>query len=122
MRSTADPDLQRLHAAAPCLETWDDHEVQNDYADHRSKDFHDPFVFLTRRAAAYRAFYEHMPLPRWARPRGPDLTIFTRADFGDLATFLLVDGRRYRSPLACDRRPRGGGKQIHRCPRLRGTP
>src|SRR5205823_174060 len=29
----ADPDLQLLHAAAPCLVTWDDHEVQNDYAD-----------------------------------------------------------------------------------------
>ena len=27
-----DPDLQRLHAQAPALVTWDDHEVQNDYA------------------------------------------------------------------------------------------
>src|SRR5690242_13413008 len=27
-----DPDLQELHAAAPCLMTWDDHEVENDYA------------------------------------------------------------------------------------------
>src|SRR3712207_7263531 len=27
-----DPDLQRLHAAVPWLVTWDDHEVDNDYA------------------------------------------------------------------------------------------
>jgi alkaline phosphatase D len=27
-----DPDLQALHATAPCLVTWDDHEVENDYA------------------------------------------------------------------------------------------
>ena len=27
------PDLQNVHAAAPCLMTWSDHEVQNDYAD-----------------------------------------------------------------------------------------
>ena len=107
-----DPDLQALHAAAPCLATWDDHEVQNDYADDRSQNFDDPLVFLKRRAAAYQAFWEHMPLPAWARPRGPDMTIFGRADFGDLATFLVVDGRQYRSRLACDRPPRGGGKQL----------
>jgi alkaline phosphatase D len=107
-----DLDLQALHAAAPCLATWDDHEVHNDYADNRSQNFDDPFVFLKRRAAAYQAFYEHMPLPSWARPRGPDMTIFGRIDFGDLATFLVLDGRQYRSPLACDRPPRGGAKQI----------
>ena len=32
-----DPDLQALHAAAPCLMTWDDHEVENDYADEWSE-------------------------------------------------------------------------------------
>ena len=93
-----DPDLQALHAAAPCLATWDDHEVQNDYADDRSQNFDDPLVFLARRAAAYQAFWEHMPLPPWARPRGPDMTIFCRADFGDLATFLFA--RRAAVPLA----------------------
>jgi alkaline phosphatase D len=107
-----DPDLQALHASIPCLATWDDHEVQNDYADDHSQNFDDPLVFLKRRAAAYQAFWEHMPLPVWARPRGPDMTIFGRADFGDLATFLVVDGRQYRSPLACDKPPRGGAKPL----------
>ena len=107
-----DPDLQALHASIPCLATWDDHEVQNDYADFRSQNFDDPLVFLKRRAAAYQAYWEHMPLPPWARPRGPDMTIFCRHDYGALATFLLVDGRQFRSPLACDRPPSGGGKQM----------
>jgi phosphodiesterase/alkaline phosphatase D-like protein len=30
-----DADLQALHGAAPCLMTWDDHEVENDYANRR---------------------------------------------------------------------------------------
>jgi alkaline phosphatase D len=107
-----DPDLQALHATAPCLTTWDDHEVQNDYADDRSQNFDDPLAFLARRAAAYQAFWEHMPLPPWARPRGPDMTLFDRVDYGDLATFLVLDGRQYRSPLACDTPPRGGGKPL----------
>jgi alkaline phosphatase D len=33
-----DPDLQALHASAPCLVTWDDHEVENDYANEWSQD------------------------------------------------------------------------------------
>ena len=46
--------------------TWDDHEVENNYADEISEEDsepdQDPEVFLGRRAAAYRAYYEHMPL------------------------------------------------------------
>ena len=99
---STDPDLQALHAAAPCLAIWDDHEVQNDYADFWSQNFYDPLAFLQRRAAAYQAFWEHMPLPAWARPRGPDMTIFCRHDYGALGTFFLVDGRQFRSRLACD--------------------
>lgn len=107
-----DPDLQKLHAAAPCLMTWDDHEVQNDYADHWSLNFDDPAAFLARRAAAYQAYWEHMPLPLAARPRGPDAAMFARYDFGGLASFLVLDGRQYKSRLACDAPPKGGGKVI----------
>jgi alkaline phosphatase D len=56
-----DADLQRLHGQEPAIVTWDDHEVQNDYADKWSETFDDPAQFLIRRAAAYQAFYEHMP-------------------------------------------------------------
>jgi alkaline phosphatase D len=107
-----DPDLQKLHAGAPCLMTWSDHEVQNDYADRWSQNFDDPQAFLMRRAAAYRAYWEHMPLPLAAMPKGPDMHLYGRCDFGALASFFILDARQYRSRLACDQPPRGGGKQI----------
>ena len=51
----SDPDLQAAHATYPWLCTWDDHEVQNDYANDRSEHLDPPERFLQRRAAAYRA-------------------------------------------------------------------
>ena len=109
-----DPDLQRLHAEAPALITWDDHEVQNDYANHWSETFDDPAVFLRRRAAAYQAFYEHMPLrPTLSRPDGPNMRVYDRFTFGDLATISMIDGRQYRSREACYGPPnRGGGHLV----------
>jgi phosphodiesterase/alkaline phosphatase D-like protein len=45
-----DPDLQALHAVAPCLMTWDDHEVENDYASEWSELMETtPRDFLRRR-------------------------------------------------------------------------
>jgi alkaline phosphatase D len=35
-----------------------------------------------------------------------------RVDFGALASFFVLDARQYRSRLACDQPPKGGGKQI----------
>lgn len=97
-----DPDLQALHASAPCVATWDDHEVQNDYADRWSQDARvSPQAFLRRRAAAYQAFYEHMPLRRTSLPQGADMRIYRRIDFGQLARFHVLDGRQYRSEQPC---------------------
>ena len=108
-----DPDLQRLHAETPALITWDDHEVQDDYADRWSKSFDDPEVFLLRRAAAYQAFYEHMPLsPRRSRPEGPALRLYDRFAYGDLVEFSMLDERQYRSREACARPPDAGGGHI----------
>ena len=107
-----DADLQAAHAAFPWMATWDDHEVQNDYANDRSQ-FADPReVFLERRAAAYQAYYEHMPLPRRMQPRGPDMTIYTRWDYGTLARIHLLDDRQYRDHQACPREDRGGGSNV----------
>jgi len=105
----SDPDLQAVHAAAPCLMTWSDHEVQNDYADKWSQDFADPEQFLLRRAAAYRAYWEHMPLPLSAMPQGPTMNLYGRYDFGALASFCR---RRAAIPLAaCLRQAAQGRRQ-----------
>ena len=96
-----DPGLQAAHAAAPWIVTWDDHEVSNDYADDRSAALHPRAWFLERRAAAYRAYYEHMPLPRRMVPFGPHLRLYHRAAFGELVQFHVLDDRQFRSPQPC---------------------
>jgi len=97
----SDPDLQAAHAACPWIFTWDDHEVVNDYSDDRASKNLDRGKFLERRTAAYRAYYEHMPLPSRMRPDGPRLNLYTRLDWGRLARICLLDDRQYRSWHAC---------------------
>lgn len=117
-----DADLQALHAATPCLFTWDDHEVQNDYAGDWSESFDDPAAFRRRRAAAYQAFYEHMPLrAALSRPHGPEMRLYDSVDIGRLLRVHMLDGRQYRSREACYGRADGGGGHVetpHRCPEL----
>ncbi|MFC4783656.1 alkaline phosphatase D family protein [Nocardioides sp. MAHUQ-72] len=96
-----DPDLQLAHAAAPWLAVWDDHEVENNYADEVPEKPADAAGFRERRAAAYLAYYENMPLRRTSVPSGPDLQLFRRVAWGSLATFHMLDTRQYRSDQAC---------------------
>ncbi len=105
----SDLDLREAHRACPWIATWDDHEVDNDYANDRPEDGMPPEQFLLRRAAAYRAYYENMPLPARMRPDGPKMKIYTRLDWGRLARFHLLDDRQYRAHEACSRYPHGGG-------------
>lgn len=111
-----DPDLQRAHAVAPWLYTWDDHEVDNDYANDQSQDLAPDF--LVRRASAYRACFEHMPLRALATPRQSSMRMYGRWAFGDLAEFFVLDDRQYRTPQACPRPGRGGANVVGDCAAL----
>ncbi|EST28465.1 hypothetical protein N566_22705 [Streptomycetaceae bacterium MP113-05] len=91
-----DPDLQTAHAAHPWTAVFDDHEVENNWAGDDSDPDTDPAEFLRRRARAFQAYYEHMPLRRAQRPNGPDVQMFRRLTFGDLMDFHLLDTRQYR--------------------------
>jgi alkaline phosphatase D len=101
-RYKTDPDLQAAHAACPWFVVWDDHEVRNNYAGLTSPD---P-AFAARRAAAYRAWWEHVPV-RLPAPSAldadptADYPIYRDARWGDLLGLALVDGRQYRSAQAC---------------------
>jgi alkaline phosphatase D len=108
----SDPDLQRAHAAAPWLVTWDDHEVENDYADDRSENLDAREWFLARRAAAYKAWYEHLPVPRHMVPFGAHARIYTRIGYGNLASFFVLDDRQHRSHQICPRPGRGGSNTV----------
>lgn len=110
----SDPHLQAAHLAAPWIVTWDDHEVANDYGNDRDERL-DPH-FLTRRAAAYQAFYEHMPVRLPALPATPGrfahMRLYERYDWGRLARFHVLDGRQYRAYQACPRPGRGGSNSV----------
>ncbi|MBF0585192.1 MAG: alkaline phosphatase D family protein [Magnetococcales bacterium] len=107
----SDPLLQAMHAQCPWLLTWDDHEVQNDYAGTHS--IYGTENFFQLRAAGYQAYYEHMPLRPAAMlagveglMQGKELRIYDRVVFGQLATFHLLDGRQYRDPPLCSHKAR----------------
>jgi len=94
----SDEDLQRAHARFPWVVTWDDHEVQNDYASDESQYEGD---ISALRTAAYQAYYEHLPLRAASIPRGEQVRLYRRVDYGDLARFHVLDGRQYRSVPPC---------------------
>ena len=95
-----DEDLQAAHAAFPWAVTWDDHEVENNYADEIPEGGQSVEAFILRRAAAYQAYYEHMPLRRTSVPSGPDMQLYRRLTFGNLAEFNVLDTRQYRDDQA----------------------
>ncbi len=95
-----DPALQGIHATCPWIVTWDDHEVENNYADLNPENPVEAPEFAARRAAAYQAWWEHMPV-RLAPPTGPDLTIYRSFNWGRLARFHVIDTRQYRDAQAC---------------------
>jgi alkaline phosphatase D len=102
----ADTQLQAAHAAAPWIMTWDDHEVEDNYAGlnpgelGKARDPEGSANFAAKRAAAYRAWWENVPVR--AKPPGADgsMRIYRSFRFGDLITLPVVDDRQYRTPLA----------------------
>ena len=96
-----DPDLQAAHAAFPWIVTPDDHEVDNNYASATSENNDPRDAFLARRAAAYQAYYEHMPLRRRSIPSGPNIQLYRPFTYGKLASFFVLDTRQFRTDQAC---------------------
>lgn len=101
-----DPDLQLAHRACPWVFTWDDHEVENDYSGVLSEDAscssdHERAAFITRRAAAYQAYFEHLPIRSSRLSPGGALRVNDSFAWGDLARFIVLDNRQFRSVQAC---------------------
>lgn len=82
----ADPDLQRLHALAPMVMMWDDHETANDSWS-GGADNHDTAKegsWDVRKAAALRAYREWLPVSD---------NIWESYEIGDLATLFRPETR-----------------------------
>ncbi len=89
----SDPDLQALHAVAPWVVTWDDHESAND-AWSGGAENHTPGAegqWTSRRAASQRAYAEWMPVRYEAGGR-----LYRRLRCGRLANLSMLDLRTYR--------------------------
>ncbi|WP_309681172.1 alkaline phosphatase D family protein [Polaromonas sp.] len=116
-----DADLQAMHATCPWLLTWDDHEVQNDYAGLTAGDSGPPVAdFAAQRAAAYQAFYEHMPIRASALSRalaglaqGAEMRIYQRLHYGRLASLYLLDARQYKDAQVCSRDGKKGASTLN---------
>ena len=103
-----DPDLQRMHEAAPFVVIWDDHEFSDDchgatatFFDGRRDE-----LDMVRRMHANQAWYEYQPVdyepdPAFIYDPGAswpdDLRIYRRFRFGRHVDLVLTDLRTYRS-------------------------
>ncbi|RFU60430.1 alkaline phosphatase D family protein [Peribacillus glennii] len=96
----SDVNLKAAHAAFPWVVTWDDHEVENNYANMTPEKGQSVEAFVKRRAAAYQAYYEHMPLRKSSLPKGADMRLYRNFTYGNLASFFVLDSRQYRDDQA----------------------
>jgi alkaline phosphatase D len=97
----SDANLREAHRLFPWILTWDDHDVQDNYAGLIPKDAQPKEEFQKRRAAAYQAYYEWLPMPKAVIPRGADSQLYRTLSFGPLANFIVLDGRQYRDDQPC---------------------
>jgi alkaline phosphatase D len=105
-----DPNLQAAHAATSFLHSFDDHEVLNDWTSEKAANSDTPAdIFLLRRAAAWQAWYENLPVRKAQMPRGPDLAMHRRFDIGGLMRFNVLDTRQFRKGHFC------AGKRTDQC-------
>ncbi|TDC75557.1 alkaline phosphatase D family protein [Streptomyces hainanensis] len=102
-----DPDLQAAHQAFPWVLTWDDHEVENNWAADIAQIDSDGFpdgdvaAFRGRKAGAFQAYYEHLPLRLPQKPDGADCQLYRRLRFADLLQLHVLDSRSYRDDQVC---------------------
>ncbi|USK36197.1 alkaline phosphatase D family protein [Bacillus sp. F19] len=96
----SDTNLQAAHAAFPWVVTMDDHEVDNNFAGLIPSTYEPVEQFIKRRADAYQAYYEHMPLRRSSLPDGEGMQLYRRLAVGHLVDFHVLDTRQYRDDQA----------------------
>jgi alkaline phosphatase D len=94
-----DLNLQEAHARFPFIVTWDDHEVDNNYAGRIAEEDAPAQgeAFLERRHNAYQVYSETMPLRPANRKHGPHMRLFRKLRFGDLADIHVLDTRQFRT-------------------------
>jgi alkaline phosphatase D len=87
-----DTGLQAIHAAAPFIAVWDDHEITNDTYKAGAQNHNEgEGDFFVRRANAIQAYYEWLPIRPPYGEGSPQ--IYRRFDFGNLLSLHMLDTR-----------------------------
>lgn len=100
----SDPALQAAHAAAPWIVAMDDHELDNNWAGDMPQDpwAQTAIEFRVRKIAAFKAWYEHMPVERPPLIEGMSASLAMNDVFRFGSTQVhLLDTRQYRSDQVC---------------------
>ena len=96
-----DAALRRLHAAAPVIAMWDDHEITNNPWT-RGGENHQPAregAFAARARAAVRAYHEWLPTrepangSNWTDASDGPFAYNRTAHFGDVVSFVVMETR-----------------------------
>lgn len=109
-----DAQLQAAHAAFPFIVTWDDHEVDNNYAALIPEDNQTAQAFFARRSNAYQVYRETMPLALRGQAPAGSLNLYRQLSYGRLAELLVLDTRQYRSDQPCN----DGLQILQTCPAI----
>jgi alkaline phosphatase D len=105
----SDPDLKAMHAAHNFVSVWDDHEVEDNYADDQPSSHAQPgmtndghprrVTIQQRRANGYQAYFTYTPRIRFDGDRD---RIYEHLRLGRLIDLVLTDERQYRSQQPCN--------------------
>ena len=91
-----DPDLQEAHRQFPFILVWDDHELANNAWSGGAVN-HNPEKgegdWAARKAAAYQAYLEWMPI---RESREPGIHLYRTFQFGGLVDLVMLDTRSLR--------------------------
>jgi alkaline phosphatase D len=115
----SDPDLQAMHAACPWAFTWDDHEVQNDYAGLTPGDAGPAAAdFAARRAAAYQASFRPRALAGLTEKPAAEMRLYSEMRLGALGSIYLLDSRQYKDAPVCTKDGALGSSTVNtvQCP------
>ena len=123
MLSTSRTSISRSRTRqCPFIVTWDDHEVDNDYAGGPFRRERGGRFCCSAACNAYRAYFENLPIRLSTLPvRGNGRRLYRHFDFGGLMRLYMLDERQYRSAQACPKsKLEGKGRLVRAGGELQG--
>ncbi len=118
-----DPQLQAAHHSCAFAMSFDDHEVNNNWAGEFDQAGTPPEIFALRRFAGMQAWYENVPVRRAQMPRPQGIIAYRHLDYGRLLRTHVLDTRTFRTDQPCGDNPwsKSCTPDAHSSPSMLGT-